>query len=93
MRYKTVKDVIEFVGNLKAKDTADSKLKIRIEFYSEGLFVAESVRHMWSDYMRTSVRNDYLLDYLLDYFVTDFKIEMREYCIAFVLSIKEPSSI
>ena len=93
MKYKTVKDVIEFVSELKVEDAADKPLKIRIEFYSEGLFVAESVRHMWSDYMSTIVRKDYLLDDLLDYFVTDFKIEIRDYCVAFVLNIKEPPSI
>lgn len=90
MKYKTVKDVIEFVSELKAEDTADKKLKIRVEFYSEGDFVAESVRHMWSDYMRISVLNGYLLDYLLDYFVDAFKIEMRDDCIVFVLNIKKP---
>jgi hypothetical protein len=89
MRYKTVKDVIEFVGNLKAKDTADSQLQIHVEFYHEGDFVGELVKNMYSEYTSKAL----IGEYLLDYFVTDFKIEMREYCIAFVLSIKKPSSI
>ena len=89
MRYKTVKEVIEFVGNLKANDTADSKLQIRVEFYDGGVFVGEMVKSMLSETTITDLKSDSLLDY----FVTDFKIEMREYCVAFVLSIKEPSSI
>lgn len=90
MRYKTVKDVIKFVGNLKAKDTADSQLQIRVEFYDGGAFVGEMLKNMFSEYTTTALKSDSFLGY----FVTDFKIEMRDYCIAFVLSIKKnPSSI
>lgn len=89
MRYKTVKDVIGFVGNLKAKDTADNQLQIHVEFYHEETFVGELVKNMYSEYTSIALRGEHLLDY----FVTDFKIEMRECCIAFVLSIKEPYSI
>lgn len=89
MRYKTVKDVIEFVGNLKAKETTDSQLKIHVEFYEGDDFVGELVRSMCSEYIIIS----FIEKSLSDYFVTDFKIEIRDYCVAFVLSIKEPSSI
>lgn len=89
MKYKTVKDVIEFVKELKATDTADNLLSIHLEFYDGDDFVGELVKNMYSEYITIT-----LIDKSLsDYFVTDFKIEMREYCIAFVLSIKKPSSI
>lgn len=89
MKYKTVKEVVEFVDNLKANDTADSQLQIRVEFYDGCAFVGEMVKNMCSEYTTISLKNDSLLDYS----VVDFKNEIREYCIAFVLSIKEPSSI
>ena len=89
MRYKTVKEVIDFVSGLMANDTEDRQLKIRVEFYHEGAFVGELVRNMCSYRTDTALKGENLLDYL----VTDFKIETRSYCIAFVLSIKEPSSI
>lgn len=89
MRYKTVKDVIDFVSELTTNDTADRELEIRVEFYYDGVFVGELVRNMCSYRTDTALKGESLLDY----FVTDFKIEMREYCIAFVLSIKKPSSI
>lgn len=89
MKYKTVKDVIEFVKELKATDTADNLLSIHLEFYDGDDFVGELVKNMYSEYIAIT-----LIDKSLsDYFVTDFKIEMREYCVAFVLSIKKPSSI
>lgn len=89
MKYRKVKEVIYFVSELEASDTVASKLQIRVEFYHEGAFVGELVRNM------CSYRTDKALkgENLLDYFVTDFKIEIREYCVAFVLNIKEPSSI
>lgn len=89
MRYKTVRDVIEFVGSLKAKETADSLLQIHVELYHEDAFAGEIERAMCS-YRTVTVLKD---ERLLDYFVTDFKIEIRDYCVAFVLNIKEPSNI
>ena len=89
MRYKTVKDVIEFVGSLKANDTADNLLSIHLEFYDGEDFVGEMVKNMYLDYTSTTLEGEVILDY----FVTDFKIEIREHCVAFVLSIKKPSSI
>lgn len=89
MIYKTVEDVIDFVTELRAKDSADAQLNIRVEFYSDCMLVGELDRNMCSTYTTTTLKSVSLLSYLVD----DFKIEMREYCIAFVLSIKEPSSI
>jgi hypothetical protein len=90
MRYRTVKDVIDFVSELTANNLADRKLKIRVEFYHEGAFVGELERNMWTYRTATALKRG---ESLLDYLVTDFKIEARSYCIAFVLNIKEPSSI
>lgn len=89
MRYKTVKDVIKFVSGLSAEDIADTQLQINVEFYHGKTFVGEFVKKMYSEYTATALKSDVLLDYV----VTDFKIEVRSYCIAFVLSIKELSSI
>lgn len=89
MKYKTVKDVIDFVSELTTNDTADRKLAIRVEFYHEGAFVGELVRNMCSYRTETALKGESFLGYLVD----DFKIENRHYCVAFVLSIKNPSSI
>lgn len=89
MKYRTVKDVIDFVSELTTNNLADRKLTIRAEFYHEGAFVGELVRNMRSYRTDTALKGESLLDYL----VTDFKIEERPYCVAFVLNIKEPSSI
>ena len=89
MRYKTVKDVIEFASKLKADDTADNLLSIHLEFYDGDDFVGELVKNMYSEYTSTAFKSKSLLDYVVE----DFKIEMREYCVAFVLSIKKPTSI
>lgn len=90
MKYKTVNDVIDFVSELTANDSVDRKLKIRVEFYHDGAFVGELERNMCS-YRTVTVfkKGESLLDYLVD----GFKIEKRQYCVAFVLSIKDPSSI
>lgn len=89
MRYKTVKDVIDFVSELMTNDTEDRQLKIRVEFYHEGAFVGELVRNMCSYRTDTALKGESFLDYLVD----GFKVENRHYCLAFVLSIKNPSSI
>ena len=89
MIYRTVKDVIDFVSELTTNDSADRELKIRVEFYHDGVFVGELVRNMRSYRTDIALKGESLLDYL----VTDFKVEERSYCVAFVLSIKNLSSI
>lgn len=89
MNYRTVKDVIDFVSELTTNDTADSELEIRVAFYYDDVFVGELVRNMCSYRTDTVLKGESLLYYL----VTDFKVEEREYCVVFVLDIKEPSSI
>lgn len=89
MKYKTVKDVIEFVSELKSNNLADNKLCIHLEFYDGDEFVGELIKNIYSKHTAKALKKDSLLDY----FVVDFKIETRQYCVAFVLSIKEPPSI
>ena len=89
MRYKTVEEVVDFVSELRAKDTADAQLKIHIEFYNDGIFVGELDRDMCATYTTATLN----VEYLLYYIVTGFKIEMRGDCVVFILSIKKPSSI
>ena len=47
------------------------------------------VKSMLSESTITDLKSDSFLGY----FVEGFKIEVRKYCVAFVLSIKKPSSI
>lgn len=89
MKYKTVEEVIDFVSELRPKDSADAQLNVRVEFYSDGVFVGELDRNMDSTYTTTTLKSLSLLSYLVD----GFKIEFHKYCIAFVLSIKNTSSI
>lgn len=89
MRYKTVKDVIEFVNKLQSNDTADNLLSVHLEFYYDEDFVGKLVKNMFSEYTSAIFASKPLLDYVVE----DFKIEIGEYCVAFILSVKEPSSI
>ena len=89
MKYRTVEEVIDFVTELRAEDTSESQLKIHVEFYNNGIIVGVLDRDMHSTYTTTTLKSISLLSYVVE----EFKIEMREYCIAFVLSIKNPSGI
>ena len=69
MRYRTVKEIIEFVRELRAIDTADNLLCIHLEFYEGDGFVGELVKNMYSEYISV-----FLIDkYLSDYFVLSIK--------------------
>ena len=84
-----MEEVIDFVTELRAEDTSESQLKIHVEFYNNDIIVGVLDRDMPSTYATTTLKSLSLLSYLVD----GFKIEVREYCIAFVLSVKEPTSI
>lgn len=86
MKYRTVEEVIDFLTELRAEDTSESQLKIRVEYYNNGILVGELDRNMCSTYTTTTLKSISLLSYVVE----GFKIEMRDYCIAFVLSIKKP---
>ena len=89
MKYKTVKEVIDFVGDLRAKDTVDSLLNICLEFYDSGNLVGVLVRNMESDDITLALKYHDLRSYLID----GFKIVRCDPAVTFRLSIKKPSSI
>lgn len=89
MRYKTVKDVIEFVRDLRAKDTDDSLLNICLEFYDNDNLVGVLVRGMYSGYITLTLKNNELILYLID----GLKIVTSNTAVTFELSVKKPSSI
>ena len=89
MKYRTVKEVIDFVGDLRAKDTVDSLLKICLEFYDSGNLVGGLVRNMESDDITLALKYTDLRLYLID----GFKIVRNDPAVTFKLSIKKPSSI
>lgn len=89
MKYKTVKEVIDFIRDLKADDTADSLLKLRIEFYCDYNLNGVLVRSMYSDYASLTLKNDEVLTYLVD----SLKVTVGDTVIRFILSVKKPSSI
>lgn len=66
MKYKTVEEVIEFVRDLRAKDTADSLLNICLEFYDNDNLVGVLVRCMYSGYITLTLKNNELRLYLID---------------------------
>lgn len=89
MKYKTVEELIDFVRDLRAKDTADSLLNICLEFYDNDNLVGALVRNMHSDYITLALKNNELRLYLID----GFKIVIGDTVITFKLSVKKPSSI
>lgn len=89
MKYKTVKEVIDFIRDLRADDTADSLLKLRIEFYCDYNLNGVLVRNMYSDYASLTLKNDEVLTYLVD----NLKVTVGDTVIRFMLSVKKPSSI
>lgn len=89
MKYRTVKEVIDFVGDLRAKDTVDSLLNICLEFYDCGNLVGVLVRNMESDDITLALKYHDLRLYLID----GFKIVRNDPAVTFKLSIKNPSSI
>lgn len=89
MRYKTVKDVIDFVRDLRADDTADSLLKLSLGFYCDYNLNGVLVRNMYSNYASLWLKNDEVLTYLVD----NIKVIVGDTVVIFKLSVKNPSSI
>lgn len=63
MRYKTVKETIDFVSNLRGKETHDFDLEILMEFYLNGVFVGTVIRDMWDGSIEISLDVDRLKKY------------------------------
>lgn len=89
MKYRTVEEVIDFVRDLRAKDTADSLLNICLELYDNGNLVGALVRNMHSDCITLTLKNNELRLYLID----GFKIVIGDTVVTFELSVKNPHSI
>lgn len=89
MKYRTVEEVIDFVRDLRTKDTVDSLLNICLEFYDSGNLVGVAVRNMQLDYITSALKNNELRLYLID----GFKTVICDPAVTFKLSIKKPSSI
>lgn len=89
MTYRTVEEVIDFVRDLRVDDTADSLLKLSMEFYCDYNLNGVFVRNMYSNYTSLVLKNDEVLTYLVD----NIKVMIADTVVIFKLSIKKPSSI
>lgn len=89
MKYRTVKDVVDFVSDLRGKETHDFDLEILIEFYLNGGFVGRVIRDMWDG--STEISLD--VDRLNKYGIECFSVEEEGNLIVFKLRAVKPSSI
>ena len=89
MRYKTVKEVIDFVRDLSGEERHDFDLEILMEFYLNGGFIGRVIKYMW----------DGSIDILLDVDrlnkcgIECFSVEEEGNLIVFKLRAVKPSSI
>lgn len=83
MRYKTVKEVIDFVSDLRVKETNDFGLEILMEFYLDGCLVGRAVRDMWDGSIEVSLDTTRLYKYRID----SFSVEEKRNMIVFKLSL------
>lgn len=68
MKYRTVKEVIDFVSDLRGKETHDFDLEILMEFYLDGGFVGRVIRDMWDGSIEISLDVARLQNYLVENF-------------------------
>lgn len=85
MRYKTVKEVIDFVSDLRGKALHDFAL----EFYLDGGFVGRVIRDMGDGSIEISLD----VDRLNKYGVECFSIEEEGNLLVFKLRVVKQSSI
>lgn len=85
MKYRTVEEVIDFVRELRADDTADSLLKLSMEFYCDYNLNGVFVRNMYSNYASLKLKNDEVLTYLVD----NIKVMIGDTAVIFILSVKK----
>lgn len=83
MRYKTVKEVIDFVSDLRGKETHDFDLEIWMEFYLGGCFVGSVIRDMWNSAIDISLDTTRLYKYRID----SFSVEEKGNLIVFKLRL------
>lgn len=89
MKYKTVKEVIDFVADLRGKETHDFDLEILMEFYLDACFVGRVIRDMWDGSIEISLD----VDRLSMYGIECFSIEEEGNLIVFKFRMIKPSSI
>lgn len=89
MRYKTVKEVIDFVSDLRGKELHDFGLEILMEFYLDGGFVGRVIRDMWDGSIEISLD----VDRLNKYGIECFSVEVEGNLVVFKLRVVNPSSI
>lgn len=89
MRYKTVKEVIDFVSDLRGKEPHDFDLEILMEFYLDGGFVGRVIRDMWNGSIEISLD----VDRLNKYGIECFSVEEEGNLVVFKLRVVKTSSI
>lgn len=83
MRYKTVKEVFDFVCGLSGEETHDFGLEILMEFYLDDRFVGRVVRDMWDRSIEISLDVDRLHNYRIE----SFSVEEEGNLIVFKLRL------
>lgn len=89
MRYKTVKEVIDFVSDLRGKEKHDFGLEILMEFYLDGRLVGSVIRDMWNSAIDISLDTNHLYKYRIE----SFSVEEQGNLVVFKLRLLQPSSI
>lgn len=89
MRYKTVKEVIDFVADLRGTETHGFCLEILMEFYLDGCFVGRVIRDMWDGSIAISLD----VDRLNKYGIECFSVEEEGNLIVCKHRLVKPSSI
>lgn len=89
MRYKTVKEVIDFVADLRGKETHDFDLEILMEFYLDDGFVGRVIRDMWDGSIEISLD----VVRLHKYSAECFSVEEEGNLFVFKFRLETPSSI
>ena len=93
MRYRTVKEVVEFLDGLSAEEVDDVVLEIRFSFYFDGRLVGLVTRNMYSNYIHISKLINKIYNKIYNYRVESFVIEDRGCSIRFKFMLGTPSSI
>lgn len=89
MKYRTVKEAIDFVSDLRGKETHDFDLDILMEFYLDGGFIGRVIRDMWDGSIEISLD----VDRLNKYGIECFSVEEEGNLVVFKLRVVKPSSI
>lgn len=89
MIYRTVKETIDFVSDLRGKETHDFDLEIMMEFYLDGGFVGRVIMDMWDGSIEISLD----VDRLNKYGIECFSVEEEGNLVVFKLRVVKSSSI